>query len=557
MRKLATGLACAAVLVSTACQDALDVQNKNQPDIARSYSTPAVLDQLIATGYAQIQNGLFGNSTSTLPTMLVWAFESYGTVANFGMQLHAALPRGFLDNSRNNFTHDEDFRDFSQMSQQARYSANYVQGLDAIVATGQHLSNPTGAASDAQTLPAIDARARAFAFFENGVALGSLALVYDSAAIVTPATAATDVPPLSGYADVMKAALASLDTAIAIGGSATAAAGFPLPAAYIALPSGSYTQDQFVRLVRSYKARFRAGVARTPAERAAADWSAIIADATNGIASDLVIQISSSAGWPLSFEGSQMFASNSSGWHEVPPMIYGMADTSGGYQSFVSVPTTARTYFLIRTPDKRFPSGDDRATQQKNSPSTWTYTAFPYMRNRAGADPPGDGWGSSYYDFWRFKGIFDSPSRVGPWIEMAKVEIDMLAAEGYIRNNDYASAATLINKSRTKAGLPPVTATADGGNTGSACVPRVPTTAGNTTKCGDILEAMKWEKRMETAYTGYGQWYFDSRGWGDLAEGTPLQYPVPYQEMDARAKPFYNLGGVGGQSGAAKGTYGF
>jgi hypothetical protein len=94
---------------------------------------------------------------------------------------------------------------------------------------------------------------------------------------------------------------------------------------------------------------------------------------------------------------------------------------------------------------------------------------------------------------------------------------------------------------------------------GTNCVPRVPVKSGATytTACGNIFEAMKWEKRMETLFTGWGQWFFDSRGWGDLPEGTPLEYPVPYQEMDARAKPFYNLGGVGGLSAAPVGTYGY
>ena len=68
---------------------------------------------------------------------------------------------------------------------------------------------------------------------------------------------------------------------------------------------------------------------------------------------------------------------------------------------------------------------------------------------------------------------------------------------------------------------------------------------------------MKWEKRMETAFTGWASWYFDSRGWGDLAEGTPLEYPVPYQELDARQKPIYDLGGIGGKSAAPRGTYGY
>jgi hypothetical protein len=36
------------------------------------------------------------------------------------------------------------------------------------------------------------------------------------------------------------------------------------------------------------------------------------------------------------------------------------------------------------------------------------------------------------------------------------------------------------------------------------------------------------------------QWYLDSRGWGDLPVGTALSWPVPYQELDSRAKPLYN-----------------
>ena len=61
---------------------------------------------------------------------------------------------------------------------------------------------------------------------------------------------------------------------------------------------------------------------------------------------------------------------------------------------------------------------------------------------------------------------------------------------------------------------------------------------------------------METMYTGYGMWYFASRGWGDLPEGTAVSWPVPYQEMDARAETFYGLGGVGQPGGSAAGNYG-
>jgi hypothetical protein len=61
---------------------------------------------------------------------------------------------------------------------------------------------------------------------------------------------------------------------------------------------------------------------------------------------------------------------------------------------------------------------------------------------------------------------------------------------------------------------------------------------------------------MEQAYNYTGAWFFDARGWGDLAKDTPLMYPVPVDELDARLKGYYNLGG-GGIASAALGTYRF
>jgi hypothetical protein len=65
---------------------------------------------------------------------------------------------------------------------------------------------------------------------------------------------------------------------------------------------------------------------------------------------------------------------------------------------------------------------------------------------------------------------------------------------------------------------------------------------------------MKWEKRVETSFTGYAQWFLDARGWGDLVEGTVLEWPVPWEELFARGNlTVYTTV----NSKAAKGTYGF
>src|SRR5437879_3019314 len=95
----------------------------------------------------------------------------------------------------------------------------------------------------------------------------------------------------------------------------------------------------------------------------------------------------------------------------------------------------------------------------------------------------------------------------------------------------------------------------------NSCVPRVPDPAAGAgafkaTKCGNIWEALKWEYRLETAYTGYGMWFFAGRGWGDLPQGTAVHRPVPYQELQVRIESFYGLGGVGGAGGSGKGNYG-
>ena len=78
--------------------------------------------------------------------------------------------------------------------------------------------------------------------------------------------------------------------------------------------------------------------------------------------------------------------------------------------------------------------------------------------------------------------------------------------------------------------------------------------------CGSLLEAMKYEKRMETAYTGYIQWLVDSRGWGDLPVNTIIEWPVPFQEMQARQQPYYNGTRVMSATditAATRGNYGY
>jgi hypothetical protein len=179
------------------------------------------------------------------------------------------------------------------------------------------------------------------------------------------------------------------------------------------------------------------------------------------------------------------------------------------------------------------------------------------MRNRpAGEDVPITGWGQSWYDHRRW-GNIRVASNSGALVEMDKTESDMLAAEGYIRANNFAAAAALIDISRTANGLPALTGVVLDGTSpvpgGTGCVPQAPQAPNFTSAaCGNMWEAMKYEKRMETAFTGFMQWFNDNRGWGDMIVDTALEWPVPYQEMQARVHPFYD-----GYLQAPAGTYQF
>jgi hypothetical protein len=529
----------------TACGDDLDVVNKNDPDVARAYATPAGVEGVIGGLGPQLNNTQRASESINTQGKIL-SGEGFATVANFGMAARATIPRTPLSNDLGNDVSVGNVANWNTFNRVARAGATGVAAINAYQAKGLTMG------SSAQ-----DARAKAFAFLILGEALGFLSMGYDSAAIVTPATGSSDIPPLSGAKDVNKAALAMLDSAIAVATSAAASTGsngFPLPATWIS-GQASLTSANFVKLVRSYKARIRAGVARTVAERAAVDWAAVINDATNGITADFTVTYGGSTGWSCGYDCNQMYVAG--GWHSMPLLYYGMADVSGAYDAWLKAGMTERRAFLMITPDKRWPQGATRAAQQAEAPTNNAVPAGRYVRNRpSGDDIVVQGWGESWYDHRRYGANYVN-SVSGPYTDVSKTEMDMLAAEGYIRTGNLAAAAALIDVTRIKNGLTsigvPASATAPIGTLAENCVPRVPQAPAFTSVgCGNIWEAMKYEKRMETAFTGYLVWFTDSRGWGDLITGTVIEWPVPYQEMQARYGPWH-----AGNNQAGKGTYGF
>ena len=549
VRALAGALSVSVML--TACvENPLAVPNPNNPDVEKVYKSPANVETTVSQLFKNHYNGQYGSSDDIWTQSLSMSFESHSQLGNFGMGTRAAIPRNPIDNSIGNNVASGNFRDFDHLSRGNRTATNAIAALNAFAAQTPKISIGSAAR---------DARAKSFAFFSLAYGLGQLSLIYDSAVIVDASQDNTVVPPFSDYKAVNAAAIANLDSALAIAQSADAISNGTatwIPTDWMST-SVAVDRETWIRIIRSYRAKYRAGVARTPAERTAVNWAAVIADATNGITADFVVLANTSTGWGSS-PISQLRVS--SGWSQMTPMILGMADSTGAYDAWLAVPLQQRTPFLLRTADKRFPSGDSRAAQQavtgtsKSGPASGSIL---YFRNRpSGEDTPAEPWGTWFYDNWRFWAIGAGGGN-GPFIVFSVAENDLLAAEGYLRTGNIASAATLIDKTRTRAGLPAlsgvVTSLTQPVPGGAACVPRVPQAPSfTTTACGTIFEAMKWEKRVETSFTGYAQWFVDSRGWGDLVQGTALHWPVPYQELYARLLASYTT-----KETAVKGTYGF
>ena len=519
---------------------------------------------MLKNGFVQVLGATHGTNTAIWPAAQATALESYGSVANFGLNLRASIPRSVIDNTRGNPTAAENYRDYLELFLRGRLIANAIGSFDDLQATNSSASIGS---------PFQDIRARSYGFFTMGLANGEAALMYDSVGVVHPKLdrrTPPEVPALVGYGDAITIALQQLDMAIALANAAKAVAVTStsqktafLPVEWMRTTTAPTSLDDYIRLLYSTKARLRAGAARNPAERAAVSWTEVVSDASKGITKDWILDLNENEGWGVSWL-SQSAVSN--GWSGMTPAIIGMADTTNGYSDWMALDRGSRAPFLIQTPDVRFPAGGTRAAQTANSPAKAAVNSSVYFRARApGEDEPGASYGNSYYDHARFASGYRAGGRKGGWVWMSRAENDMLQAEGLIALGRAPEAAVLINRTRTANNLPafPAGATAatrapaQPGGSATSCVPRTPTGPSGTVECGTLLEAMKWEKRIETLFTGYSQWFIDSRGWGDLPVGSPLMYPVPYQEMDARSESSYNSVVGDAQWQALGNTYGF
>ena len=283
MHKLIRYAAIAGAVFSLgACsEESLEVTNPNDPETERVLATPKDAESLLGSYYRRWHVAMHGTLSNVWGMTSVMSFANYSSLANNCMNARGGIPRPINDNSVSNVCSTEQHRLYFFHGEVARVASNI---LDRFNQDGYTLNDA-----------ASDHRARAFAEFLRGLSHGYLALFYDSSAVVVPGQPGDDPGVLRGYMEVMDSAISALNSAITHAQAADAAGGIEIPTAWINTPV-AMEMPEFIELIRSYRALLRATVARNPAERAAVDWAAVIADAQNGITEDHLVITDASVG---------------------------------------------------------------------------------------------------------------------------------------------------------------------------------------------------------------------------------------------------------------------
>lgn len=501
----------AALWSAVACAD-LDVINQNDPDRARAISSPSDVEALISGGF---QNWyLVAHWFEPGPALSVAADAHSSSWGNFGMRDASWEPRKAFNNDPA-YTYDEVNR--IPWERSYRSLAAVRDGLLAIEG-GTRIDDGFGDNTD---------RAVAFGKLIQALSLANLAVLFDRAFIVDESVEDVLVLELQDYATVWATAEAKFGEVIQMAGGAS----FEIPSTWVGF-NGDWSAAYLAEFARAYRTRYRTQVPRTPSERGAVDWSAVLRDAEAGISKDYAGNRRNSSDWTR--HASKLWAGTYSGWARIDYRTIGPADASGEWEKWINASPDDKRAFDIDTDDRRItggaPNQDGKYIQYRGN--------SPFRANR------GLYHFSNYLDVrWDY---LRTNNQIGVYLDMTAKELEFLAAEANYRLGNMEAAMATVNKYRTENGeLPPFTNVNERAPGGDRCVPQLADGS-----CGTLWDAYKHEKRIELYHYGLGTEYFDDRGWGDLVTNTWQQLPIPGSELDILLMDIYTFGGPGGDSAA-------
>lgn len=336
---------------------------------------------------------------------------------------------------------------------------------------------------------------KAFCKFNQGIAYGTLALVFDKAFIVDenitiPGAKVTDAKK---YDSVAFAAVKYLDEAIALSSNT-----FTISKSWLGTTT-DYSNTEFKKLCNSFAARILANYPRTKAELATVNWAKVKTYADAGLTSDFIIKMDGYVNWYSEAEDYLTYP----GWGKVDMYVVNLMDnTEPAHWGTVDRPAP---------PESTAPQDQRIFTDFEYSDLNWFQ--------------PGRG----YYHFSNYRySRYDAAFALGdgPITEFMKAENDMLRAEARAYTSDVSGAAAIINAGTRV--------------TRGQMIPVLPVLA-------DVEVAIHHERHVEMYLSGMGLAFFEMRKKNLLQKGTPLHWPLPGKALETFGlTTFYTFGGGSG-----------
>lgn len=510
-------LASLFLLLATGCRD-MQVTNPNEPDRERALTSGQDVQALISGAF----KSYWYATHMRFPNAAFSAAADAHSSSWGGWGLHAGRePREAYNNDPSYH-----YNGTNEYPWEVSYSAlvGARDGLGAILEGGVTIRE------EGQD---VTQRAVAFGKLVQALALSTLAATFDRAFVVdestdleklgspstfTPDGGVGDVVGLVPYHEVWEAAEEKYAEAIA----AAQGANFTIPASWVG-DHVPWTDQDFLIFARAFRARFRLQIPRTPAEREAVDWGAVLSDLSQDLPFAFGGQHDGENGW---WDRKKLHSASVTGWARLDNRTVGPADVSGSWENWLAQPLNLRYPFEVLTPDSRI-------TQPMEPRTNGKYITF--MGNSPFPASRGIYHFCHYIDH-RYAHL-PAANYVGFYEDFTQKEVDFLRAEALYRTGDRGGAMAIVNRYRANGDLPPFNTEQNPAGS-ETCVPQMPDGS-----CGDLWEALKYEKRIECFHTSFGMEFFDDRGWGDLVEGTYVHLPIPGEELLLLMMEIYTFGG--------------
>jgi len=474
------------ILFFASCKkNILETEYKNGVTIIDIYSDPDNVEGVASGMFYNWYNQLY-YAYSFSPIMAMWTMADHGTASwgNGAMLDLSSEPRKAFNNSED-YTHSKITKNFYGYLYGNLTTANEIL---YVINEGMEI----GGGNDTEMV-------KAFSYFNQGITLGYIGLVFDKAFIVKETEEESDFFNPAPYNEVADAAIVSLEKCIDVCNNNS----FTIPDTWI---NGSeYTNSELAQLAHSFIARILIYNARTNSENDLTDWNKVLDHANQGIQRDLAPYMDNTT-WKNNFFN-YTFNNATLEWCGVDSRIIHMMD-----ENYPAV------YPDLSVEPKPAPAvSDDHRLE-----TDFVYDATCPLHADRG-----------YYFFYDYEYIrydyntYDNPDYV---IDFSVTENDLIRAEAMFHTGNKSGAIDIINNGpRVTRGQLPL--------------------LDYSISDEEFLYALFYERDIELYMTGFGKGFFDMRRRDMLQEGTMLHFPIPAKELNVMAMPIYTFGGVANADG--------